>query len=180
MSIKQTGNLFYSRPHVQQLAPFPTYSRHTKDKWWTNEWLFLRRQSLYSKPLCTHCKTLDVLVFYFRIFLYCFSEVHWVVQGAVYLRPENETLTMKSPLNPSNLGVYFAHYSVHCFLSDPGTQNSLVIVAYCFPYSTWQNSFGSLPLPSPFLTITSAEKQKPSNSFSTDKWATSPSLVSQR
>lgn len=100
-----------------------------------------------------------------------FLEVHWVVKSTWI---KNIRLTLKSPPNSpialSDLGVFCRLVLAHYFLSVGSSQNSWAGSTRSFCHSCWQTSLGTWPLPSPFLTVTSAEKQKPSHSLSTDKW----------
>lgn len=153
-----------------ELAPCPTYSRCTRAKCWMKEWIFvLKETNLYSRYRCIHCKTIDVYVFDLRIYPCCILEVHWVVQvQSTWVKKIR--LTMKSPIHSTLLCptcAHLAYYSIHHFLSVPSPQNSLVgsTGLFFWPYSD------KIPLACTLtLIVTSAEKQKPSDSLSTDKW----------
>lgn len=103
---------------------------NTKAKWWVHECVFLTRQSLYSNHLCIHCKTLDVHVFNFRLFLCWFLEGHWVLQGTAYLHQENETSAMKSPLSLHHF-VQLKYMEHHVFLTVP---HQIALAPYLYPH----------------------------------------------
>lgn len=102
----------------------------------------------------------------------------WGDKGSLYLQQAPPCLCCSRKWDCDNkVTTKSSHYSVQLMYilhSIPFCYKHQILwwaASGCFSTLLWWNGFGTLLLPSPFLPTASAEKRKPSDSFSVHHWS---------